>query len=141
MILSWESLQEVFVMLVVIVVFFSFTGGFSVIVFRRHPSPFPEPSLVFTPILYFQPTSSQSNSQHFHFNFSGFFIFTTSAVVLSGRFLFTGYGFEKAFFNHRRLLPYTPSFAPQMWAETTHLGSSSFLALLFSCPFRFTHGI
>ena len=30
---------------------------------------------VFTPILYFQPSSSQSDSRHFHFNFSRLFIF------------------------------------------------------------------
>ena len=92
MVLSWENLKEIFVMLVVIVVF-SFTGGFSFIAFRRHPSPFREPSPVFTPILYLQPSSSQSNSRHFHFNFSGFFIFAASAAVLSGRSLPTGYGF------------------------------------------------
>ena len=39
---------------------------------------------VFIPILYFQPSSSQSDSRHFHFNFSGLFFFTASATVLSG---------------------------------------------------------
>ena len=47
---------------------------------------------VFTPILYFQPSSSQSDSRHFHFNFSEPFCysFTASATVLTGRFLPTG---------------------------------------------------
>ena len=47
---------------------------------------------VFTPILYFQPSSSQSDSRHFHFNFSGPFCysFTASATVLTGRLLPTG---------------------------------------------------
>ena len=42
---------------------------------------------VLTPILYFQPSSSQSDSWHFHFNFSRLFIFTMSATVLSESFL------------------------------------------------------
>ena len=44
---------------------------------------------VLTPILYFQPSSSQSDSWHFHFNLSGpfFHSFTASATVLSGHFL------------------------------------------------------
>ena len=56
----------------------------------------PHPSVsyrqVFIPILYFQPSSSQSDSRHFHFNFSWFFFhsFTASALALSGDFLPTG---------------------------------------------------
>ena len=47
---------------------------------------------VFTPILYFQPSLSQSDSRHFNFNFSGPFCysFTASTTVLTGRFLPTG---------------------------------------------------
>ena len=46
----------------------------------------------FTPILYFQPSSSQSDLRHLHFNLSGpiFHSFTASATVLSGYFLPTG---------------------------------------------------
>ena len=46
---------------------------------------------VFTPILYFQPSSSQSDSGYFHLNFSGLFrhSFTASATVSSGCFLLT----------------------------------------------------
>ena len=71
---------------------------FNIIAFRRHPSPFRGLSLGFLhPILYFQPSPSQSDSPHFHFNVSRFFIFTGSATVLSERFLpmgvFTLYSF------------------------------------------------
>ena len=47
---------------------------------------------IFTPILYLQPSSSQSDLQQFHFNFSGFFyhFFAASAMVLSRRFLPAG---------------------------------------------------
>ena len=55
---------------------------------------------VFTPVLYFQPSSSQSDSGYFHLNFSGLFrhSFTASATVSSGRFL-----------PHRCFLPCTSS--------------------------------
>ena len=47
---------------------------------------------VFKHILYFQPSSSVSNSWHFHFNLSGyyFYSFTGSVTVLSRLFLPTG---------------------------------------------------
>ena len=56
----------------------------------------PRPSVsclqVFTPILYFQPSSSQSDSRHFQFNISGPFCysFTSSATDLRQRFLLSG---------------------------------------------------
>ena len=60
----------------------------------------PHPSVdyrqVFRPILHFQPSPSQSDSQHFHF----------STIPLSS--YHECYGFEWAFFTHRRFLPYTP---------------------------------
>ena len=52
---------------------------------------------VFRPILYFQPGPSQSDSRHFHF----------STIPLSS--YRKCYGFEWAFFTHRRFLPYAPS--------------------------------
>ena len=52
---------------------------------------------VFTPILYFQPSPSQSNSRHFHF----------STIPLSS--YCKCYGFELAFSTHRCFLPHTPS--------------------------------
>ena len=47
---------------------------------------------VFTPILYLQPSSSQSDSRHFHFNLSGPFCysFTASATDLRECFLLSG---------------------------------------------------
>ena len=73
---------------------------------------------VFTPILYSQPSSSQSDLWHFHFNFSILFILTAGATVL------------KAFFTHRHFLHYTPSFVTQMRAGTPHPGSYSVPALI-----------
>ena len=61
----------------------------------------PHPSVdyrqVFRPILYFPPSPSQSDSRHFHF----------STIPLSS--YRERYGFEWAFFTHRRFLPYAPS--------------------------------
>ena len=45
MLLDWENLEDVFVMLVVVVVFL--TGGFLLIAFQRHPSTFRELSPAF----------------------------------------------------------------------------------------------
>ena len=59
----------------------------------------PHPSVdyrqVFRPILYFQPSPWQSDSLHFHFQ--------------PFRYLLIFYGFEWAFFTHKRVLPYAPS--------------------------------
>ena len=61
----------------------------------------PHPSVdyrqVFRPILYFQPSPSQSDSQHFHF----------STIPLSS--YRERYSFEWAFFTRRRFLSYAPS--------------------------------
>ena len=61
----------------------------------------PHPSVdyrqVFRPILYFQPSPSQSDSRHFHF----------STIPLSS--YHERYGFEWTFFTHRRFLSYAPS--------------------------------
>ena len=54
---------------------------------------------VFSPILYFQPSPSQSDSRHFHF----------STIPLSSYCKCYGFGFEWGFFTHRHFLPYTPS--------------------------------
>ena len=78
----------------------------------------PHPSVsyrhIFTPILYFQPSSSQSDLWHFHFNFSRLFIFTTSAMVLSDCFIPMGIFY-----------PTLLRFVTQMRAGTPHPGSSS----------------
>ena len=61
----------------------------------------PRPSVhyhqVFRPILYFQPSPSQSDSRHFHF----------PIIPLSS--YCERYGFEWAFFNHKCFLSYAPS--------------------------------
>ena len=61
----------------------------------------PHPSMdyhqLFRPILYFQPSPLQSDLWHFHF----------STIPLSS--YRKRYGFEWAFFTHRRFLPYAPS--------------------------------
>ena len=72
-------------------------------VFRSHflfdiiPHPSVDYRQVFRPILYFQPSPSQSDSRHFHF----------STIPLSSHR--ECYRFEWAFFAHRRFLPYVPS--------------------------------
>ena len=90
----------------------------------------PYPSLnycrVLTPILYFNLSSSQSNSRHFHFNFSGLFIYHEFYRFFI--LYYECYGFEWPFFTHRRFLPYTPSFVTQMQAGTPQPGSSSMFA-------------
>ena len=53
------------------------------------PHPFVDYRRVFTPILYFQPSPSQSDSRHFHFQ-PFRYLLTASATVLSGHFLPTG---------------------------------------------------
>ena len=58
MVLAWENLVKVFVMLDY------FTGGEVI------PHPSVSYRRVFTPILNFQPSSSQSDSRHFQCNFS-----------------------------------------------------------------------
>ena len=69
----------------------------------------PHPSVdycqVFRPILYFQPSPSQSSSWHFHF----------STIPLSS--YCERYGFEWAFFTHRRFLSY---------ALSPHFGTTCF---------------
>ena len=75
---------------------------------------------VFTPILYFQPRSSQSDLWHFHFNFSRLFYCKC-------------YHFEWVFFTHWRFLLYTPSFVTQI--EQKHSIQDPPLCLLSqSCP-------
>ena len=77
----------------------------------------PHPSVdycqVFRPILYFQPSPSQSDSQHFHF----------STIPLSS--YLERYGFEWAFFTHRRFLPYAPS--QHFWHILTFLAQPVFI--------------
>ena len=81
----------------------------------------PHPSVdyrqVFRPILYFQPSPSQSVSSHFHF----------STIPLSS--YCERYGFEWAFFTHRRFLPYAPS--PHFGTTCFYQGFARSWQLLF----------
>ena len=123
MVLPWETLQEVFVMLAVVVaVVVLLHLRFSINCFSMSSLSYRR---VFTPILYFQSSSSQSDSRHFHVNFSGLFIFTASK----------NYRFWAGVFTHKRFLPYTSSFVTHMGAETPYPGSSSAPTLTkFSLP-------
>ena len=90
MVLAWENFQEVFVMLVVVVVFLPHWRFFISLLFDIIPHPSVDYRRVFTPILYFQPSPSQSDLRHFHFQ-PFRYLLTASATVLSG-----------PFFTHRR---------------------------------------
>ena len=76
---------------------------------------------VFTPILYFQRSPSQSDSRHCHFQ--AFRNLLTASATL----------FEWAFFTHRRFLPYAPSmtFLTEPAFIKASLGADSF-SLKFS---------
>ena len=69
--------------------------------FQHHPSPFRGLRQGFRPILYFQPSPSQSDSRHFHF----------STILLC--FYGGCYGFEWAFFTHRHF--FTLHSFPTFW--------------------------
>ena len=89
--------EEIFVMLVVVVLHFIFDLHF----ICRFPSftihllfdiilhPSVDYRRVFTSMLYFQLSPSQSDLRHFHFQ-PFYYLLTASATVLSGRFLPTG---------------------------------------------------
>ena len=72
--------------------FFTSREVFHSLLFDVMPHPSVSYRQVFTPILYFQPSSSQSDSRHFHFHLFEIFFhsFTWSTTVLSGHFLPTG---------------------------------------------------
>ena len=76
-------------MLVVVVVFLPHWRFFISLLFDIIPHPSVDYRRVFTPILYFQPSPSQSDSRHFHFQ-PFRYLLTASATVLSGHFLPTG---------------------------------------------------
>ena len=89
---------------------------FLLIAFRRHPSPFRGLSPGFLhPILYFQPSSSQSASRHFHFQ-QFRYLLAASAMALSGHFLPTGVFYLTLLHRHFNLrlsrLLWEPAFLP-----------------------------
>ena len=75
-----------------LLLFFIFVVVHHSLLFNVIPRPSMDYRWVFTPILYFQPSPSQSDSRHFHFNLFEIFFhsFTGSATVLNGHFLSTG---------------------------------------------------
>ena len=89
----------------------------------------PHPSVdyrqVFRPILYFQPRPSQSDLQHFHF----------STIPLSS--YRDRYGFEWAFFTHRRFLPYAP---PNILAQPAFIKVSLGASIYFLKSCRASYG-
>ena len=88
MVLAWENLQQVFCDVGCCCCFTSLED-FHSLLFDVIPHPSVSYRRVFTPILYFQPSSSQSDSRYFHFQ-PFRYLLTASATVLSGRFLPTG---------------------------------------------------
>ena len=126
MVLAWKSLWEVFVMLVVVVVFTS-PEVFHSLLFDVIPHSSVSYRRVFTSILYFQPSSSQRDSRHFHFNFSGLFrhSFTASATVLCGRF------YPQAFFTLRSFTNICGTFCDSDEGRNTPSR-----ILLCACPHR-----
>ena len=95
--------------------FFTSREVFHSLLFDVMPHPSVSYRQVFTPILYFQPSSSQSDSRHFYFNLSGLF-------PQSGHFLPMGVFYPA-------LLYVLWQFVTQMRAGTLHPGSSSVLSL------------
>ena len=121
MVLAWENLQEVFVMLVVVVVFL--TGGFYI------------SGLLFlatgTPPWLLRPVKASTSSELY----PGYFQLLYFCQAFPSQFYRGHYSFEWEFFIHRRFLPYAPSptflarFVTQVRAGTPHPGSSSVPAL------------
>ena len=79
----------------------------------------PHPSVdyrrVFTPILYFQPSPSQSDSRQFHFQLFRYLL-AASATALSGHFLLTGVFYLMLLHQHFNLrlsrFPWEPAVLP-----------------------------
>ena len=93
---------------------FSFRGCSSFIDVLHSPYPFVNYRQVFTPILYFPPSPSQSDSRHF--DFQPFrFLLTASATVLSGLF------YPQAFFTLHSFL----TFLAQLAIIKASLGAGS----------------
>ena len=117
-VLARENLQEVFVMLLVVAVAFPNWRFFISLLFDVILHLSVSYRRVFIPILYFQPSSSQSDSRHFHFKFPGPF---RHSLPLALRFWASVF--------YLSLLPHTLAhFSTQMRAGTPHPGSSFVLA-------------
>ena len=114
---------------------FHLTGGFSFIVFRRHPSPFHELSPSFYTYFIF---SAQFIAEWFvPFSFELFRIFLSQLYR-------ERYGF--ALFTHKLFLPCTPfpHFDTFLWlryGQKHHIQDPPLCLPSQSCPFRLTHGL
>ena len=79
------------------------------------PLPFVDYRWVFTTILHFQPSPSQSDSRHFHFQPLRYLL-APSATALSGHFLPTGVFYLTLLHRHLNLhflrLPWEPAYLP-----------------------------
>ena len=120
MVLAWENLRR----FLWCWLSFSFYCCSSFVIFLHShflfdiiPHPFMEYRQVFRPVLYFQPSPSQSGSRHFHFQ-PFRYLLTAWATVLSGHFLPTGvflpYAPSYHFWHNLRLsrLPWEPAVIP-----------------------------
>ena len=122
MVLAWENLQEVFLVLVVVVVVFLTVDFYvSELLFLATGTP---PCLL-------RPVKASTSSELY----PGYFWLLYFCQAFSSHFYREHYGFEWAFFTHRRFLPYAPSptflahFVTQVRAGAPHPGSSSVSAL------------
>ena len=108
MVLAWENFQRGFCDVgccsSFIVVFVTLVVVLHSLLFDVIPHPSVSYRRVFTSTFYFQPSSSQGDSRHFYFNFSGpcFHIFTASRFRV-------GIFCERRFFTLRSF----PTFLPQ----------------------------
>ena len=73
----------------ILLLFFICRCSYSHFLFDIIPHPSVDYRLVFAPILYFQPSPSQSDSRQFHFQLFRYLL-AASATALSGHFLLTG---------------------------------------------------
>ena len=101
-------------LVVVVVVFLPHWRFFISLLFDIIPHPSVDYRRVFTPILYFQPSPSQSDSRHFHlFNHS---VLAAGTTALSGHFLPTGVFYLTLLHRHFNLrlsrLPWEPAVLP-----------------------------
>ena len=91
---------------------------------------------IFTPILYFQFSSSQSDLQHFHLTFLGFFVLVLPQVLRLWASVFHPQGFLT--------LHSFPTFWHILWVRCGQEHPMQDLPLCLpsqSCPFRMLHGL
>ena len=130
---AWENLQEVFVMSVVVVVVLPHVR------FLRFRATFP---CYWHSIHLLRPVNASTGTE-LH---PGYFRLLYFCQTFPWQFYHERYGFEWAFFTHRRFLPYAPSptflarFVTQMRAGTPHPGPSS-VSTLTELSLLLTHGL